>query len=157
MIRFVTPEAFLLLPVAVLLLRWRLWPRPFVGTLRIFALIAVTALLAGPYVPGEADGRDVVLVLDRSRSMPSHASAAAQELVDQVVARMEPGDRIGHVAFGRKPAVEQLPGPPWQQLPATRPLDPDGSDIAAAIDAALATIPPGRHGSLVLEIGRAHV
>ena len=49
MIRFAMPEAWLLLPLAVLVLRGRLWPRPFVGTVRVLFLIA--AWIYGSQLP----------------------------------------------------------------------------------------------------------
>ena len=150
MIRFAVPEAWLLLPLAVLVLRARLWPRPLVGTLRVLFLIAVCALLARPWIPGAEDGRDVVIVLDRSRSMPSEAIGQAAELAEQLGDRIEPGDRIGVVSFGRKPAVDLVPTAPFRWPQFVREIDPDGSDLAAALAAGLSLIAPGRRGSLLV-------
>ncbi|MEO6595191.1 MAG: VWA domain-containing protein [Planctomycetota bacterium] len=147
---FQHPEAFLLLPLAALVLRRALWPRPFVGVLRLALLLLVSALLASPWWPGEADGRDIVFVVDRSRSMPTAGLAEAKELATQVGERLQPGDRIGVVAFGRRPAVESLPVAPFAWSEPNRAVDPDGSDLAAAVAAGLALVPPGRHGSLVV-------
>lgn len=144
------PEALLLLPLAALLLRGRLWPRPFVGVLRVLLLVAVALALAAPWWQGLTDGRDVVLVLDRSRSMPANGLAGVPELSSQLGARAEPGDRFGLVGFGRKPVVDLVPQAAFSLPPAPRPVDPDGSDLAAAIDAALALLPPGRQGSLLV-------
>ncbi|MCB9887488.1 MAG: VWA domain-containing protein [Planctomycetes bacterium] len=150
MIQFALPEAFLLVPLAALLLRRRLWPRPLLGTLRVLCLLALCALLASPYRPGAEDGRDLVLVLDRSRSMPAASLAAAQELADGIAAGLQPGDRLGVVTFGRKPAIERVPQRPfsWPQL--GREVDVDGSDLAAAVGAGLTLVPPGRQGSLLV-------
>ena len=150
MIRFAAPEAFLLLPLLALLLRRQLWPRPFVGILRVLLLVAATALLAQPWLPGDTEGRDVVLVVDRSRSMPSAALAETRELASQLAERLQPGDRLGLVTFGRKPGIELLPQAPfaWREL--ARSIDPDGSDLAAAVTSALSLVPPGRRGSLLV-------
>jgi len=145
----VHPEAFLLLPLAALLLRRRLWPRPFVGVLRVLLLLALAALLAQPSWPGEQDGRDVVLVVDRSRSMPP-ASDAARELLAQIGARLQPGDRLGLVTFGRQPAVLSTPRAAALWPDSERAVDGDGSDLAAAVMAGVALVPPGRNGSLVV-------
>lgn len=150
MIRFAHPEAFLLVPLAVLLLRGRLWPRPTVGVLRGLCLLLLAAALAWPYRPGAEDGRDVVVVLDRSRSMPAAGAGKAQELATAVAAALQPGDRLGVVTFGRRPALERLPQAAFAWPQWTRSIDPDGSDLAAAIDAALAAIPPGRQGSVLV-------
>lgn len=143
------PEAFLLLPLAVLLLRRRLWPRPFVGVLRIGLLLALAAVLAEPSWPGRADGRDVVLVVDRSRSMPPLLDEA-RELFAAVGAAQRPGDRLALVTFGRQPNILRSPiaAPTWPS--GERAVDADGSDLAAALLAATALVPPGRHGSLLL-------
>ena len=45
--------------------------RPPVTVLRILVLGAICALLAEPYREGQAQGRDLVLLVDRSRSVPS--------------------------------------------------------------------------------------
>lgn len=150
MVRFVLPEAWLLLPVAILILRGRLWPRPFVGVVRVLFLVAACALLAQPWIPGAEDGRDVVIVLDRSRSMPPDAVAHAMELAGQLDQRTLPGDRIGVVTFGRKPAVDLVPTAPFHWPPFAREIDVDGSDIAAAVTAGLSLIPPGRRGSVLV-------
>ena len=149
MIEFVRPEAFLLLPLAALLLRRRLWPRPFVGVLRVAVLLLLAALLAEPSWPGEQDGRDVVLVVDRSRSMPP-GDDEVRELAAQVAARLRPGDRLGVVAFGRDAVVLAPPRAGFRWPDAERPLDRDGTDLAAALQAGAALVPPGRHGSLLL-------
>ena len=150
MITFAMPEAFLLVPLMALVCKRRLWPRPFVGVLRVLLLLLLTALLAQPYLPGEADGRDIVLVLDRSRSMPAQGVAEAQELAAQIAGHLQAGDRLGVVGFGRKPAIELVPQAPFQWPATTRTIDADGSDLAAAVNAGLSLVPPGRHGSLLV-------
>ncbi|MBL9079091.1 MAG: VWA domain-containing protein [Planctomycetes bacterium] len=149
MIEFVHPEAFLLLPLAALWLRRRLWPRPLVGALRVLLLALLAALLAQPSWPGERDGRDVVLVVDRSRSMPS-GDGELREFAAAVGAALRPGDRLGVVAFGRQPAVSAPPRAPFVWPDAERVLDRDGTDLAAAVLAGAALVPPGRHGSLLV-------
>lgn len=150
MIHFATPEAFLLVPLAVLLLRRRLWTRPFVGTLRVLLLLAIAALLAQPWLPGAVEGRDVVIVLDRSRSMPAQGGAEARELATQLSERLLPGDRIGLVTFGTKAAIEVVPESPFAWREGTNVVVPDGSDLAAAVTAGLSLVAPGRHGSLLV-------
>jgi len=149
-IAFESPEALLLVPIALLVLRRRVWPRPLVGVLRCALLVALALLLAGPSWPGEQDGRDVVLVVDRSRSMPPEGLAAAREIATQVAAKLQDGDRLGLVGFGAKPVVEAAPRAPFVWPDAVRAVDGDGSDLAAAIAAGLALVPPGRHASLLV-------
>lgn len=149
MIRLLHPEALLLLPVAVLLLRSRLWPRPLVGALRLLLLALLCLLLAQPFAPGPDDGRDIVLLVDRSRSMPD-LRARTDELLRDLGSAMQPGDRVGVVAFARRTNVEQLPQAPPRSCAFDRDCGIDGTDLAAAIDAGMAMIAPGRQGSLLL-------
>jgi uncharacterized membrane protein len=149
-IHFVRPEAFLLGPVVVLLLRRHLvgtWP---VTVLRALALLLVLAILAEPYAGRAVLGRDLVLVLDRSRSVPESAARLVEEVAGRASREARSGDRIGEVAFGREPVVEHVPVEGFERMPEVRTLDRDGSDLARAIDAGLALIPPDRPGSLLL-------
>ena len=149
MIRFAHPEAFLLVPLLALLLRHRLWPRPLVGALRVLLLLMLAALWAEPSWPGADDGRDVVLVVDRSRSMPAESAARVHEFAAELAAQLPAGDRLGVVRFGRRPVLDAVPQRPFV-WPEVREVDVDGSDLSAAIAAALALIPPERRGSLVV-------
>jgi uncharacterized membrane protein/Mg-chelatase subunit ChlD len=149
-IQFTHPEALLLVLLAWLVLRRHAWPRPLLGILRNGALLAIATLLAGPSWPGAEDGRDVVLVVDRSASMPDGSVAKARELAQQVAGELLPGDRLGVVTFGRKPVVDSVPQTPFVWPDATQPLDADASDLGAALGAASALVPPGRQGSLLV-------
>jgi uncharacterized membrane protein len=143
------PEAFLLVPLVVLLLRGRLWPRPFVGCLRVLLVLAVAAVFAEPSWPGADDGRDIVLVVDGSRSMPDGALARAREYAAAVAGELQPGDRLGALRFGQRPVLDAVPQRPFA-WPEVRAVDVDGSDLGAAIAAGLAAIAPGRRGSLLV-------
>ncbi len=149
MIELQQPEALLLLPLTALLLRRRLWPRPLLGVLRMAVVAAITLLLARPSWPGALDGRDVVLVVDRSRSLAADAGGP-RELAAQVAARLRAGDRLGIVTFGRQPVVQCPPQADASWPDAERVVDADGSDLAAAVLAAVALVPPDRQGSLLV-------
>ena len=51
----------------------------------------------------------VVVVADRSESMPKNASAVEKEIIELLHKSMGPRDQLGVVAFGRKAIVEQSP------------------------------------------------
>jgi hypothetical protein len=96
----------------------------------------------------------VVVVADRSRSMPSGSDAAHKELVDLLQSSMPEGGRVAVVSFGEGAAVEHaaeggaFPG-------FLHELGGDGSSLAEGIDTALSLVPkdsPGR--ILVLSDGR---
>jgi Mg-chelatase subunit ChlD len=149
-IRFATPEAFLLAPVLALVLRRRLVHGRLVTALRVLLLAAVLALLAGPEVEGGAPGRDLVLLVDRSASMPAEALDAWQEHAALAKRHAQPGDRVGVVFFGRDALVDTAPVADYAARPPAASVDPGASDLARGIESALALVPPGREGSILL-------
>ncbi len=150
MIHFDRPEALLLGLVALFILRRHLLGRPTVTALRVLLLLALLILLAGPRIEGRTSGRDLVLLVDRSRSMPASTLDTLRELAEAARTRSEPGDRIGLVAFGREAVVEQAPSEAFRYVAPTGELDADATDLAEAMETALALIPPERQGSLLI-------
>jgi len=150
MIRFVHPEAFLLAVPFVLLLRGRILERPLLTTLRVLLLACLLILLAEPYRPGATTGRDLVLVLDRSLSVPSTSLERSAELLKLAKTHSRSGDRIGLVTFGRDAAAEAPPTEDFSWSLPTRNLDREGTDLALGIETGLALIPDGRQGSILL-------
>ncbi len=173
MIEFVSPEAFLLVPVVVLALRRRLLhPSRVVVALRLGLLLLLAALFARPILRGGEPGRDIVLVIDHSRSMPEDATATAREWAALLQRHQRESDRVRRVVFAERALpVEQPMEQPLKQgedttenggegargergvaLPggATRKLRGEGSDIASAIRTALALVRPDRPASILL-------
>ncbi len=148
--QFVHPEAFLLLPLLALWLRRRLWPHPLLGLLRVAVVLLVLTMFAEPYVTGADPGRDVVVVVDASRSMPDDELARVQEFVRELAGELAADDRLGLVRFGRSARVERVPTADFRWPDVVHELDADGSDLAAAMHAAAALVPPGRQGSLLV-------
>src|SRR5260221_14636581 len=84
MIRFLFPELFLLaIPMWFAYRRWGR-ARGVTGALRIALLLALLLALAGPEVNFGGKGVDVIVVADRSRSLPKGAEARIRELIDNV-------------------------------------------------------------------------
>jgi len=147
---FVHPELLLLaLPAALVWWRWRGGER---GTrlVRALVLALLVLALAGPYLRTGEKGRDLVLVFDRSRSMPAEAEAAALELAAQAEEARRAGDRIAVVAFGAEAAIETAPSERARFQQFARAVDRDGSNLGQALDTALALIPEDRRGSILL-------
>ena len=150
MIYFVHPEAFLLAALVLVLLRKHLGSRRLVVVLRVVLVIVATGLLAEPYLARAEQGRDLILVVDRSRSMPSGAVERLEEAARLAAEEQGDTDRIGVVVFGRVAVVESSQVETFRYRPPQKKVDPDGSDVAAALDTAMALIPEGRFGTILL-------
>jgi len=147
---FLYPEFFLLgIPIS-----WFLWKQNHPKTIGFWlrGLLAATLLtaLAGPYAQGETKGRDLVLLVDRSRSMPAETSTAVQEFLRLASGVMETGDRLSLLAFGANTALERSPRKGADFGGFQRNLDVDGTHLAEALEQALALIPENRQGSILL-------
>ena len=152
MIHFLQPEAFLLLVPAAAIL-WRCgFGRPVVAVLRAVLALGAVGLLAQPYAREGEAGRDMVLLVDRSRSVGDAALARAREIADTLARDAREGDRVTMVGFGREAVLDAPPIPArLARLDgALREVDPDATEIAGGIERALAAIPTHRPGSIVL-------
>ncbi|MFZ5439454.1 MAG: VWA domain-containing protein [Myxococcota bacterium] len=124
--------------------------------LRVALVLLLTLALARPELRLREAGSDVVVIVDRSRSMPPRGEASAEELIRLLEPQRRPGDRLGVISFGREPRIE---------LPLTgdghfggfiASIDGEASNLSAALDAAGDLIPAERSGRvLVLSDGRA--
>lgn len=147
---FQHPE-LLLLAIPAAFAAWMLRAGDRWTTSLRWTLLAVLVLaLAGPYLRTADRGRDLVLVVDRSRSMPAGANETALELARLAEDARRDGDRVAVVAFGSDAAVERLPSGDARFSRFERGLDIDGSDLRRALDVALDLIPPDRQGSILL-------
>lgn len=149
--------AFLL---ALFPLAWALWTWRERGWMTLLLRGAVglllTIALCGPVLERGGHGRDLIVVVDRSRSMPPSADASFEELIRLAEDQRETGDRVGVVAFGAEPRIEQLPTEEQRFAGFARQVDLEGSDLAGALGAALESLSPGRDGSiLVISDGEA--
>ncbi len=147
---FVHPE-FLLLALPVALAWWKLRG---VGrgtqVVRALSLALLLAAAAAPYLRLGENGRDLVVVVDRSRSMPADADAGVKEVLRAAEEARREGDRVAIVSFGGNAAIEQLPHRDTRFQGFQRAIDADASDLGGALDAALALVPREREGSIVL-------
>jgi Mg-chelatase subunit ChlD/uncharacterized membrane protein len=153
---FSLPQAWvLLLPLGLFLWKYGRRPGPPMW-LRAALLVLAVGALAGPELRLADAGSDVVVVVDRSASMPRDVDRTAQELISLLEAQRRPGDRVGVITFGREPRVEQALSATGRFGGFTRSVDVEASDLSAALDAAGGLIPDERTGRvLVLSDGRA--
>ena len=143
----------LLFPLAA---AWFLWPLPNrgLGALRAGIFVLVTLALAQLAIRLPDRAGTVVVVADRSESMPKNAGAAEKEIIDLLHKSMGPRDQLGVVAFGREAVVEQSPQR-GEFGGFTAAVGADHSSLNRALETALALIPPNGGGRiLVLSDGR---
>ncbi|MDH3584935.1 MAG: VWA domain-containing protein, partial [Phycisphaerae bacterium] len=143
----------LVIPLAVSLFVWRMPSRLLMG-IRIAVLVLLLLALAQLAVTLPQRGGYVVVVADRSRSMPESAEQAHGEAIRIVQSEMGESDRLAVVSFGDGARVEHAPqaggfGGFVQQV------GPHASNLHDALETALALVPadaPGR--ILVMSDGR---
>ncbi len=143
----------LALPLAAAI--WRFPSSSQTATLfRAATLLLSLLAVAGLSLRLPSRAGSIVVVADRSRSMPQNSETMQKELIDLLHGGMGQNDRLAVVSFGQTVAIEQ--GPETGRFPGfTHVVGPDASNLGDAIDAALAVIPkdsPGR--LLILSDGR---
>ncbi len=138
----------LVIPLAVGLWIWPLSSR-LLQVLRAAALCLILLALCGLAVrlPGRAG--TVVVVADRSYSMPPDSDAAEKEAIGLIQGAMAGDERVGVVAFGERSVIER---PPQRGKFAgfVTEVGRDGSNLGAAIEKAVALIPRDGSGRIVL-------
>src|ERR1700744_3746758 len=138
----------LLIPLAAALFAWPL-PAKALRVLRaiVFGLVVLALAQAAIKMPDRAG--TVIVVADRSESMPANAAASEKEIIDLLHKSMGPRDQLGVVAFGREAVVEQSP-----QRGAfggfEAQVGTDHSSVNDAIESALALIPADGGGRVLL-------
>jgi hypothetical protein len=138
----------LLVPLAA---AWWAWPLPSRGLKYLRAVIFIIAVLALAQLAVKLPDRagTVVVIADRSESMPADTDAGEKEVIDLLQQSLGPRDQLGVVAFGRQAVVEQSPG--HNEFPGfTAQVGADHSDLNQAVDAALSLIPPDGGGRLLI-------
>jgi Mg-chelatase subunit ChlD len=143
----------LLVPLAA---AWFAWPLPNRGLKILRAAIFVLVVLALAQLAIKLPDRagTVIVVADRSESMPQNSDASEREIIGLLHKSMGPRDQLGVVAFGQQAVVEQSP----QRVEFggfAAQVGADHSDLNSAIESALALIPPDGGGRiLVLSDGK---
>lgn len=143
----------LAIPIAAAWLLWRHSSR-FLRFTRLALLLLILLALCGLAVELPSRNGTVVVVADRSLSMPQGAEAAQREAIDLIGRAMSSDDRLAVVSFGQSAAIER---PPRSGAFGgfTNEVGRDASNLAEAIDKALALIPQDAPGKiLVISDGR---
>lgn len=135
---------------------WFLWRHSsrFLRFTRLALLLLILLALSGLTIKLPSRSGTIVVVADRSLSMPQGAEAVQKEAIDLVGRAMTSDDRLAVVSFGQAAAIERSP-----QTGAfagfTNEVGRDASNLNEAIEKALALIPQNAPGKiLVISDGR---
>jgi hypothetical protein len=74
--------------------------------LRVALVVLLTFAISQPEVRLRDAGSDVLVIVDRSRSMPARGVVQAEELIHLLEPQRGIGDRLGVISFGRDPRIE---------------------------------------------------
>jgi Mg-chelatase subunit ChlD/uncharacterized membrane protein len=165
-ISFIYPESlwlFLLVPLTI----WLAWlgprrPTParfwFSLALRVILLSLVILSLAGIQLRLRADTLTAVFVLDVSDSMDADAKKAGEDFIRNAIQAMPPGDRAAVVVFGEEALVERLATEEGSLAGITSIPLTTRTDIASALQLALALFPDeGSKRMVLLSDGRENL
>ena len=141
MIQFDYPEVFLLaLPLWFAMRRWGWTGDGFHGVtnwLRLVIMLLLLTALAIPRLNLSGEGMDVIVVADRSRSMPSRSETQLGDLINDLENNRRAGDRVSIVSFGSKAGIERELSETAVLDKFNQVVDTDGSDLNEAILTAL--------------------
>jgi len=151
---FLNP-VWLLLAIPSAALLWILKPPSrFINVIRIIIMLLVLLALAGLSLKLPSRKGTVVVISDRSSSMPADSSARQKEAIDIIQSEMSGEDKLAVVSFGQTVAVEQA-AQTGKFGGFSADVGADASNLQVALRTALALIPqdsPGR--ILVLSDGK---
>ncbi len=118
--------------------------------LRCVLLILLATALVRPMLPRGVDRLNVIYLLDVSDSVSLAARESAFRFAAQSAGAARPGDQSGVIVFGEEAVVDQplKPGNKIDRPQAT--VGGRGTNLAQALQLALATAPPGHANRFVL-------
>ncbi len=120
------------------------------GLLRAVMFAALVLALADPRIHERQDVAHVIMVVDRSASIPDDALEAAIARATELKDAAGPEVRVGLVLFDDDPEVAVFPGRAWDVPDPLRPEAVEISDIDEALQLALGLIPADEAGEIVL-------
>ncbi len=143
----------LLLPLTVAVIVWPL-PSRLLRGMRVVVFVLVVLALAQLAVRLPDRAGTLVVVADRSESMPANATGSQTEIIALLQKSMKPRDWLGVVSFGRRAVVERAPQR-GEFTGFTAQVGGDHSSLNDAIESALSLVPLDAAGKiLVLSDGR---
>lgn len=146
---FLHPIYLLLaVPLGVSLLAWGFRSR-WLLALRLFTLLLIVLALAGLTVRWPSRAGTVVVVADRSLSMPVESDGQQKDAIALLHDSLGPDDQLAVVAFGRSTAVELAPRA-GKFAGFVHDVGRDASQLTEALETALGLVPQGAPGRLLV-------
>ncbi len=141
----------LLIPAAALLV-CRKFPSPALTALRSILFILSVLALCRPALKLGSNAGTVIIVADRSQSMPAQSQAAMKETVALIRSAMTEQDHLAVVSFAQRSAVER---PPFRKSAGdfsgfAADVGEDHSDLSRGLETALSLIPHDASGRILL-------
>src|SRR5262249_44731558 len=138
----------LIIPLAAALWLWRL-PAPLLLGLRITSVLLILLAICGLALRLPSRSGTIVVIADRSDSMPQGSDATHREAINLIRSSMGSDQQLAVISFGRRAAIEQQGG--GSQFGGfTADVGSDESNLSDALDKALALIPQGAPGRIVV-------
>ena len=138
----------LLIPLIISLRVWKP-PSRLLGILRLAILSLILLAMCGLAVKLPSRAGTVVVVTDRSQSMPPDSEAKQKEAIDLIQGTMGNNVNLAVLSFGRDAAIEQSPQS-GKFAGFVNEVHGDASDLNGAIEKAMALIPRGAPGRLLM-------
>jgi len=130
---------------------WWVWKSAssFLRYARLALLLLVLLALSSLAVRFPSRAGTVVVVADRSLSMPADAESSEREAIELIQRAMSSDDRLAVISFGQNSAIERSP-----QTGAfagfSNQIEADASNLKEAIEKALSLIPPDSPGKILV-------
>ena len=143
----------LAIPLGMALWHWRL-PSRLLTVMRLMVLVLLLLAISGLALMSPSRAGTVVILADRSLSMPPDKDEHHKLAIDLVKSAMDPGEHLAVVAFGQRAVSERLPQV-GKFSGFVNDVGGDASNLAEALDMALDLIPAESPGKvLVLSDGQ---
>src|SRR6267142_2595611 len=97
----------LAIPLAVALWLWRL-PTPLLLGFRVATVLLILLAICGLAITLPSRAGTIVVVADRSDSMPPGSDASHKEAINLIRSSMGADQRLAVVSFGRSVSIEQV-------------------------------------------------
>ena len=146
---FFSPIWLLLqLPLAAAMYLWRL-PTRGLNLVRFIIILLLVLAMAQPAMKLKDQQGTVVVLIDRSESMPPKAADDQLEVLKSLHGEMGSEDRLAVVSFGDRTIIEQEPSDQATET-LQSPADQQHSRLNDGLEAALSLIPPTHPGRILV-------